>query len=57
MLFLKDIKYKCILCKNCDNSQEQVINDCTKTEILRTKLKNEFKDLDNTNKNNKYQIK
>ena len=57
MFFLKDIKYKCISCKNCDNSQEQVINDCTKTEILRTKLKNEFKDLDNTNKNNKYQIK
>ena len=57
MFFLKDIKYKCILCKNSDNSQEQVINDCTKTEILRTKLKNEFKDLDNTNKNNKYQIK
>ena len=29
--FCKDINYKCILCKNSDNSQEHDINDCTKT--------------------------
>ena len=38
--FRKDINDICILCKNNDNSQEHVINDCAKTEKLRNKLKN-----------------
>ena len=44
----KDINDKCILCKNCDNSQEHVINDFAKTEKLRTNLIKEFNDLDNS---------
>ena len=28
----ESVNDKCILCKNCGNSQEHVINDCTKTE-------------------------
>ena len=48
--FRKDINDKFILCKNCDNSQEYVINDCVKTEKLRTKLTKEFNDLDNSTK-------
>ena len=36
--FRKDINDICILCNEADNSQEHVINDCTKTEKLRTKL-------------------
>ena len=51
--FRKDINNKCILCKNNDNSQEDVINDCAKTEKLRTKLTKEFNDLDTRNKNKK----
>ena len=47
----KDINNKCILYKNCDNSQEHVVNDCAGTEKLRTKLTKELNDLDNTNKN------
>ena len=39
------------MCKNCDNSQEQVINECGKTEKLRTKLIKELNDLDNAPKN------
>ena len=35
------------MCKNCDNSQEHVINECGKTEKLRTKLIKELNDLDN----------
>ena len=35
------------LCKNCDNSQEHVINIYAKTEKLRTKLAKELNDLDN----------
>ena len=41
----------CILCKNCDNSQEHVINECGKTEKLRTKLIKELNDLYNDTKN------
>ena len=37
--FRKDINDKSILSKDSDNSQEHVINDCTKTEKLRAKLK------------------
>ena len=37
--------------KNCDNSQEHVINECAKTEKLRAKLIKELNDLDNTTKN------
>ena len=44
----KDINDKCILRKNCDNSQEHVINDFAKTEKLRTNLIKEFNDLDNS---------
>ena len=43
--FVKDINNKCILCKNSDNSQEHVINDCSKREKLRTKLIKELNDL------------
>ena len=49
--FREDINDKCILCKNCDNSQEHVINDCAKTEKLRKKLTKELNDLDNATKN------
>ena len=49
--FRNDINDKCIFCKNCDNSQEHVINDCAKTEKLRKKLKKELNDLDNATKN------
>ena len=42
-LFLK-------LCKNCDNSQEHVINNYGKIEKLRIKLTKELNDLDNTKK-------
>ena len=43
--FRKDINDKCILCKDSDNTQENVINDCAKTEKLRAKLKNELNEL------------
>ena len=49
--FHKDINDRCILCKDSDNSQENVINDCAKTEKLRTKLTKELNDLDNATKN------
>ena len=49
--FRNDINDKCILCKNCDNSQEHVINECGKTETLRIKLTKELNDLDNSTKN------
>ena len=49
--FREDINDKCILCKNCDNSQEHVINDCAKTEKLRKKLTKELNVLDNATKN------
>ena len=34
------------MCKDNDNSQEHVINDCAKTESIRAKLKKELNDLD-----------
>ena len=49
--FLNDINNKCILSKNSDNSQEQVVNECAKTEKLRSKMTKELNDLDNTNQN------
>ena len=49
--FHKDINDKSILCKDSDNSQEHVINECGKTEKLRTKLIKELNDLDNATKN------
>ena len=49
--FNSDITEKCILFKDSDNSQEHVVNDCTKTEKLRTKLIKELNDLDNATKN------
>ena len=49
--FRKDINDICILCNEADNSQEHVINDCAKTEKLRTKLTKELNDLDATTKN------
>ena len=49
--FRKDINDICILCNEADNSQEHVINDCAKTEELRTKLTKELNDLDATTKN------
>jgi hypothetical protein len=49
--FRKDINDKCILCKDADNSQEHVVNDCAKTEKLRTKLTKELNDLDAATKN------
>ena len=49
--FSEDINDKCILCKNCDYFQEHVINECGKTEKLRTKLIKELNDLDNATKN------
>ena len=39
------------MCKDSDNSQEHVINDCAKTEKLRTKLKKELNDLVPATKN------
>ena len=44
----KDINNKYILCKNCDNSQKHVVNDCANTEKLRSKLTKEFNDLNNS---------
>ena len=49
--FRNVINDKCILFKNCDNAQEHVINECGKTEKLRTKLIKELNDLDNATKN------
>ena len=49
--FRNDVNDKCILCKNSDNSQEHVINECAKTENLRAKLIKELNDLDNATKN------
>ena len=49
--FRKDINDRCILCKDSDNSQEHVINDCAKTEKLRAKLKKELNDLESVTKN------
>ena len=46
-----DINDKCILCKDNDNSQEHVVNECAKTKKLRTKLTKELNDLDNATKN------
>ena len=37
--------------QKCDNSQEHVINECGKTEKLRTKLIKELNDLNNATKN------
>ena len=45
------INDKCILCKNSDNSQEHVVNECAKTKKLRAKLTKELNDLDNVTKN------
>ena len=39
------------MCKDSDNSQEHVINDCAKSEKLRAKLKKELNDLDPATKN------
>ena len=50
-VFRNDINDKCILCKNSDNSQEHVVNECAKTKKLRTKLIKELNDLDNATKN------
>ena len=49
--FRNDINDKCILCKDSDNSQEHVINECAKTKKLRAKLTKELNDLDNATKN------
>ena len=49
--FRKDINDKCILCKDADNSEEHVINECAKTEKIRTKLTKELNDLDIAIKN------
>ena len=43
--FRNDINDKCILCKNSDNSQEYIVNDCAKTKKLRIKLPKELNDL------------
>ena len=48
--FRKDINNKFILCKNIDNSQDFVINDCAKTEKLGTKPLKKLNDIDNTTK-------
>ena len=40
-----------MLCKNSDNSQEHVVNECAKTKKLRAKLTKELNDLDNATKN------
>ena len=50
-VFRINIKDKYILCKNSDNSQEHVVNECAKTKKLRTKLTKELNDLDNATKN------
>ena len=50
-LFRKDINDRCILCKDSDNSQEHVVNECDKTKKLRPKLIKELNDLDNATKN------
>ena len=42
--FRRDINDKCILCKNCGNSQEYVINDCEKPEKVRKKLTKKLND-------------
>ena len=39
------------MCKDSDNSQEHAINDCAKTEKLRTKLKKELNHLASATKN------
>ena len=49
--FRKDINDKRILCKDSDNSQEHVINECAKTKKLRAKLTKELNDLNNATKN------
>ena len=49
--FSNDINDKCILCKNSDNSQEHVVNECAKTKKLRAKLTKELNDLNNSTKN------
>ena len=49
--FRNDINDKCILCKDSDNSQEHVINECAKTKKLRAKLTKELNDLYNATKN------
>ena len=49
--FSNDINDKCILCKNSDNSQEHVVNECAKTKKLRAKLTKELNDLDYATKN------
>ena len=49
--FRNDINDKCILCKNSENSQEHVVNECAKTEKLRARLIKELNDLDNATKN------
>ena len=50
-VFRNDINDKCILCKNSDNSQEHVVNECAKTKKLRIKLIKKLNDLDNATKN------
>ena len=55
--FRNDINDKCILCKNSDNSQEHVVNECAKTKKLRAKLIKELNDLDNVTKNKQYVFK
>ena len=42
------------MCKNCDNSQEHVIDECGKTEKLRTKLIKKLNYLDNATKNKRF---
>ena len=39
------------MCKDSDNSQEHVTNDCDKTENLRAKLKKELNNLESATKN------
>ena len=39
-----DINDKCILCKDSNNSQEHVVNECAKTKKLREKLTKELID-------------
>ena len=46
-----DINDKCILCKDSNNSQEHIVNECAKTKKLRAKLTKELNDLDNATKN------
>ena len=49
--FRNDINDKCILCKDSNNSQEHIVNECAKTKKLRAKLTKELNDLDNATKN------